>query len=200
MTYGQYWSDILKRYPVNKVTIGNPFIDMKLKLLDNEPYNSKIKRILFVSDGNQTNVFFPFAVQLKEYFGHAAVISYRPHPAERTKFIMNYKHICSNLCIEISTEKDPLNDMIRFEHIVGIRSTMLFEALPFQKSIHIYENSYSQGSIPKKIGTRFSTTEELYENILRTKDKPINDKTNYYWNMNWKKNFRNFRADVCKEN
>jgi len=70
----------------------------------------------------------------------------------------------------------------------------MYEALGFKKPIFILDNQWSREYIPEGIGFWFKNVDELYELLRQDKTmKTVTDEdTGYYWEMNWRKKYREF--------
>ncbi len=82
------------------------------------------------------------------------------------------------------------------DHVVGIGSTVIFEAVAFEKRIHVLRSILSDTNIPSYIGMGFCDAKELRENIVSSEidSRVFENELNrdYFWNRNWEKNLSSF--------
>lgn len=190
LTYGQYWNENMT-IPVQKVIIGNPHFHNKLKEYSRKEEAKKQKeKILIVSQGTLTNKLVNLTKELSVLIKDENYeIIYRLHPGE-VPFKERYKELYKYNNITISDSGDIYDLIYKSDYIIGVYSTTVYEAIGFNKPIFIYEHEISK-NISKKIGKRFTDAKELYFFIKEKKYKLIDD-INYYWERDWKKNYRNF--------
>ncbi|ACR79980.1 hypothetical protein [Kosmotoga olearia] len=193
LTFGQYWNDSLKRYPSQKVVIGNPdlarrWIKYKNKNITTNPTR---KKILVVSQGIVSSLMVTLAKKLRNLLPEKYEIIFKLHPGE-IAFEDRYRSLYNISGITVVKDGSIYDYIANSIAIVGFNSTTLFEALPFEKSIFIYDDIRSRAYIPEGIGKWFKSAEELAELIV-SKDKPKNKVDwKYYWKMDWQESFRSF--------
>jgi len=194
LTFGEFWNNNM-RDPTKKVIIGSPhFTEMVKRFADIQHRNMKEKYILFISQGTLTKVFVDLAKDLiKKISKNEYKIIFRLHPGE-VPFEERYKELYYFDNIEVDKHGDIYELIYNCDCMVGCYSTTIYEALAFKKPIFIIDNQWSREYIPKEIGNWFKTSEELYRLIISTvQDKVnINKNINYFWDPNWKKNYRDF--------
>ncbi|MTI59275.1 MAG: hypothetical protein FH762_04655 [Firmicutes bacterium] len=196
--YGEYWSKNLKT-PVNKIVIGNPHFYSKIKEYNNKEKNGIEKKILIVSQGTVTNELVELTKKLSYLFKDQDIkIIYRLHPGE-IPFRERYVDLEKLDNVIINAYGDIYDLIYESSYIVGVYSTTLFETIGFNKPIYIYDHELSRMHIPNEIGKRFKDAEELYELISNNEVKPVGN-INYYWEQNWKINYRNFISKILKGN
>jgi len=75
---------------------------------------------------------------------------------------------------------------------VACYSTSIYESLGFNKKLFILDNEMSKKNIPEDIGVRFKESKELKDLILNPKNLNLNYNLEYYFNPNWKENYKVF--------
>ena len=190
LTFGQYWSDVLRKLPCHKIVVGNPHLSSRVR--NSSPSASGASRVLFVSDGNQSGEFSSLALQLRELLPADYDIIFRLHPGEVPFLNQRYGSLLKTGSITVSTSGDIYDLFQDCHHIVGIGSTVLFEALPFQKRIYVLKNDYSRAYVPPSIGTWFTRATELAKSILSAGSDSAPPDWRYYWELNWESRFRSF--------
>ena len=195
LTWGDFWNNNM-RHPSNKITIGNPYFVSKLeeyKKIKNLKLHTK-KVILIVSQGTITKTFVELTEELSKKLNDKEYkIIYKLHPGE-VPFKERYESLYALSNVEISESDDIYHLFFYSDYIVGCYSTVMYEALGFKKPIFILDNQWSREYIPEGIGFWFKNVDELYELLRQDKTmKTVTDEdTGYYWEMNWRKKYREF--------
>ncbi len=187
LTYGDYWNEKIK-IPSKKMTIGNPhFYESKKKYKEIKEQKDSI---LIISQGTITDKFVKIAKYLSEKLQNYRIL-FKLHPGE-VPFEGRYKELYKYANIELAKSGDIYEYLAQFENIVACYSTTIFEALGFNKKLFILNNKLSEEFIPENIGLRFKENEELKDLILNTKELNMTYNLEYYFNSNWKENYKNF--------
>jgi len=194
LSWGKYWTDQLKRLPVNKVVIGNPEFINNFKNYSEKQLNKNnpIRLILVVSQGIVTEKLVKLTEELSTKLPSNYKIIYKLHPGE-VPFRDRYQSLYNYENITVVTYGNIYEYIKSSDFIVGHTSTTLFEALPFEKPIFVLDDQLSRMYIPNEIGIRFKNADELREMILNPeKSKYNNVDWKYYWETEWKNNLRSF--------
>jgi hypothetical protein len=199
LVWGKAWADSI-RTSSKKILIGNPQLVEKMKFYrGNEKHHlneSSKKKILIVSQGTITNLFVRLTKELSKMVDKKRYeIIYRLHPGE-VAFENRYKELKFLNNVSINKKGDIYELIESSDYIVGFNSTTIFEATVFQKPIFVYKHILSDLYIPQAIGKRFSSAEELYHSILNNENIEANYDFSYYWEMNWRENYKNFIESV----
>ncbi len=197
LTFGEYWSNELRNFPVNKIVIGNPNLEYHIIDSDNEIGKLNRERILFISDGTYGSSFQEIALELLRLLPENKFeIVFRPHPGERIFAKERYKKIISSGKITLDMNNNVYSSLKLSDHVVGIGSTVIFEAVAFEKRIHVLRSILSDTNIPSYIGMGFCDAKELRENIVSSEidSRVFENELNrdYFWNRNWEKNLSSF--------
>ena len=187
LTYGDYWNDKIK-IPSKIITIGNPHFYESIKKY--KDIKEQKDSILIISQGDITDKFVKIAKYLSEELQNYRIL-FKLHPGE-VPFESRYKELYKYANIEIAKSGDIYEYIAHFENIVACYSTTIFEALGFNKKLFILNNKLSEEFIPENIGLRFKENEELKDLILNTKELNMTYNLEYYFNSNWKENYKNF--------
>jgi len=196
LSWGKYWSNQLKRLPINKVVVGNPeFIDNLMKFSEKNSRSLSspdTKLILIVSQGIATNRLVKLAKNLSTKLPDDYKIIYKLHPGE-VPFKDRYQSLYSYKNITVVKFGNIYEYIKKSDFIIGYTSTTLFEALPFEKSIFILDDQLSRLYIPNEIGIRFKNADELKEVILNPEKLKYNSVDwKYYWETDWRNNLKSF--------
>lgn len=174
-TMGKYWSEYTN-ISSKTFELGYPFLEEKVNSIIPEKDNS----LLFISQGNITNNLKQIAIEIATTSKYKII--YRLHPNEN---VNDYNDLKS-LNIELSNAGDIHQLIANSDAIVGSYSTVIFEALLFDKKIFILKNILSDEYIPQDIGIRFNESSEIL-NCLNTENNLKSNKGNF-WALNWKEN------------
>jgi len=201
LTFGEYWNNELRNLPVKKIAIGNPGLEYHINDSSNEIGKHNRQRILFISDGTYGISFQDLALELLRLIPEDKFeIVFRPHPGERVLAKERYKKIVSSGKITLDMNENVYSSLKLSDHVVGIGSTVIFEAVAFEKEIHILRSVLSNTNIPSFIGMLFSDASELREQIInseigsRMSGNSVN--RDYLWERNWKHNLSEFLQDL----
>jgi hypothetical protein len=203
LTWGEFWNSNM-RHPSNKITIGNPDFETKLeeyKSIKNHKLHTK-KVILIISQGTLTKTFVELTESLsKKIDNNKFKIIYKLHPGE-VPFKERYKKLYSLNNVEINKSDDIYNLLFYSDYVVGCYSTTIYEALGFKKPIFILDNQWSREYIPEGIGYWFKSVDELCELVRQdnTRKTQANEDIGYYWEMDWRKRYRDFIENEIKLN
>jgi len=187
LTFGDYWNDKIK-IPSKKITIGNPHFYESIKKY--KDIKEQKDSILIISQGDITDKFVKIAKYLSKELQNYRIL-FKLHPGE-VPFEGRYKELYKYANIELAKSGDIYEYIAHFENIVACYSTTIFEALGFNKKLFILNNKLSEEFIPENIGLRFKENEELKDLILNTKELNMTYNLEYYFNSNWKENYKNF--------
>jgi len=187
LTFGDYWNDKIK-IPSKKITIGNPHFYESIKKY--KEIKEQKDSILIISQGSITDKFVNIAKYLSEKLPNYRIL-FKLHPGE-VPFEGRYKELYKCANIELAKSGDIYEYLAQFENIVAGYSTAIFESLGFNKKLFILDNDMSKKNIPEDIGVRFKENEELKDLILNTKELNMTYNLEYYFNSNWKENYKKF--------
>jgi len=192
LTYGQYWKDQLTRFPNQTVVIGNP--ELKFQLSERQNMTSR-DEVLIVSQGTVTSRLVELAKELRKKLPSKITMVYRLHPGE-VPFEDRYNSLYSIDGIIVDKESNIFDLIKRSKAVVGFNSTTLFEALPFEKPIYVMKDSASDAYIPKEVGKRFTSADELADLILSNSVDHNDDDWKYYWELDWEPRFKEFLSMI----
>lgn len=192
LTFGDFWNSSI-RDPLKKITIGNPHLSIKMKELENTSNLNKKqskKVILIVSQGTHTNIFVNIAEYLSNKLSDDYIINFKLHPGE-ISFTERYNKLYQYNKIKVFKEGDIYDFISKSDCIIACYSTVILEAIAFNKLIFIYDDYWSKEFIPEEIGYRFKDNSELYS-LITSKKIAVKNNPLFFWDTNWKENYRNF--------
>lgn len=187
LTYGEYWSKQII-IPGKTYEIGNPHFHKSIKKYKN--IKEEKNTIMVVSQGRLTKEFVEISKNLAVSFPSKKIF-FKLHPGE-VSFEERYKILYDYENVEVKKDGDIFELLAKSEKIVACYSTTIFEAIAFNKKIYILNNYLSNDFIPNKIGIRFNRINELIDLIKNNTEKTNDHNIEYYFNSNWKENYRKF--------
>lgn len=166
LTMGEYWSNFCN-IPSRVYTFGYPYLENII----NQYSSSNSEDIVFISQGPVTNFLKNIALELRNKIPNRII--YRLHPNE---ILDNYAELSKNN-IEISKNGSVYELINNAKLIIGSYSTVLLEAIMFDKQVLIHDNIYSDEFIPKEVGTRFTSVSDILDNIeIKNNSNLLNNK------------------------
>ena len=179
--YGKYEKDI-PRYPIPNSHIyatGYPELEKKVEYYRKININSSQKVVTFISSPVEGEIIAKYAIELRKKFSEKDVkIIFKLHPSEYDGWREHYSDLCEYaISIVDRNEYDIYHYLGQTDYVVGISSTVLFEAIPFDANIIIIkEQDYTKCKIiyENKCALLIENEEELID-IIRTGVK-INSK------------------------
>jgi len=195
LTFGQYWSDQLTRYPNKKIVVGNPELSYQVKFCTNIKQKNEI---LVISQGIVTHRMVELTKELRKRLPKSFTVVFRLHPGE-VLFEDRYRSLYDLDGVIVDKDSNIFDLLKRSRVIVGFTSTTLFEALAFEKPIYVMKSSISDAHIPKEVGRRFENAEDLTEMIMKSHEDNEQVDWQYYWELNWKPKLRNFLVEIGLE-
>lgn len=193
LTHGQYWSDRV-RISAKKITIGFPHLTHKLE--KNIFHNAPLKRIIFISGGTvHTELYNLILNSINNLHALGFEVILRPHPSEKPAIDERYGGLI-NKNVVIDTQ-ELYESLAMAEIVVSMEvSTVLFEAIYFTKKIHLVKTSYTSFYEPESVFIPFENFDQLFTNIQN--NATINIPKDYFWDSDWKNNYKNFVKDVLE--
>jgi len=188
LTFGEFWNTH-SYIPVEKVIVGNPYMDKYRK--DNDLYNKEKKGILFISQPTIRDVFTEIA------FGLASKgvndIKLRLHPFDKLTQEQEFQLLKAG--VQISNYKAPLYDeLAKASYVIGETSTCLYEALGLGGSIMIYENEETVKMYTGDDWMFIKTADDIISNLNNGHHNQKIDPEYYYVN-NFSENYNKFLND-----
>jgi UDP-N-acetylglucosamine 2-epimerase len=98
-------------------------------------------------------------------------VIFRTHPAERALERERYSDIASNNGVEFDEKPDVLNSLASARVVVGVSSTVLFEALAMGCRVVVRDDVSAEFYVGDLFGRRASSTEELVQLVSRAADE-----------------------------
>lgn len=126
LTFGDYWSSGL-RTPFVTTAIGKPHLEAMQKGADQ--WEERPREVLFVSSVADPERSTDFGLALAEALPSGWQVRFRPHPRERPVVANRYARMLTHSRITLDEEPDVYVSLRTARGVVGVASTVLFEAL-----------------------------------------------------------------------
>lgn len=188
LSYGPYWEQNIS-LPIRIRNIGNPHLTESISSLKKSEMSFYIA---YLSSGLSSEKNIQFLFELKKLLGKEKKIIFRPHPCELSNVHETYKDLES---IGIVIDFDNLYSTItKSEFIVSEISTVVYEAMAFNKVIFIIESTYSRINSGTLKFNYVRSPLEVIESIQ--KQSYIIPSDRLIWSENWKENFLNLLSEL----
>jgi len=141
LSFGSYWQSFMN-IPSEYIPIGFSFLEnfvIEQTLLKNG--NS----ILVISNSINPNEIIKFTLKLNQIAKSRKVkIVFRPSPRERSNLKELYRKLIDVENIKIDSNLNVYDSFLKYKTVVGDYSTVLFEAIHFNKSIYLFNTASTQ--------------------------------------------------------
>lgn len=157
LTFGRYWGARIS-FPGQVIPVGKPSLGEAVS--QSAPFTDREHRVLVISSMYEREKLTSTCVALRALLPSFWRIVLRPHPSERPVAELVYADALAS-GIELDDEPDVTRSLARARGVIGIASTVLFEALPFDCRIGVVETAlgehYADSSIfPSRIDSEAS--------------------------------------------
>ena len=192
LSFGRYWHEQVN-LPVAMVPIGNPYLSEYLKnctLTDAQG----AKSILVISPGTAKEETEVVTSRLIRHFSHQYRIVLRPHPLEKFEAAEKYRGLIEQGAVLDANQK-VYDSIQQAECIVGDISTVLFEAVAFNKIVVSYNSKINPPiSFPANLVYRTEPDQiaETVETLLKDQNRPASSDLTYVWESDWQARFATF--------
>lgn len=155
LTFGEYWSRGL-RYPAALIPLGKPHLEAAAGHLS--PPNSR-HEILIASSTIDAAQTVAFARDLRAKLDRRWTVVFRPHPSERATAAERYGELSAMDGVEIDSRSDVYESLARAAVVVGMASTVLFEARAFGCAVVVRASSFTDRYVGDAFGPVYADSE-----------------------------------------
>lgn len=149
LTFGEYWSSGV-RVPFGKTAIGKPHLEaMRRGVRD---WVERPKQILLVSSVADPDRASRFGRALADALPREWALAFRPHPRERSVVKDRYAGLLAHPRVTLDEESDVYESLKTARGVVGIASTVLFEALALGCRVFAVANPVSKYYVGELFG------------------------------------------------
>jgi hypothetical protein len=160
LTFGRFWSESV-RYAGTVTTIGKPHFERAIEAapaLDERP-----QEILVVSSVGEPERASDFVLALAEAVPPAWTVQFRPHPSERATQAERYPRLVRTRNVTIDERPDVYESLAASRIVVGVASTVLFEAAGMGCRVFVRDTPY----VPYIVGDLFGAPLHGQDGIAR---------------------------------
>lgn len=168
LTFGQYWSESV-RFPGAVTAIGKPHLER----LAAQTTGSRRRRVLVISSRARPESTDEFVVGLRAGLGSDWEVVFRPHPGERSAVGARYPRTSAAQGVSIDLEPDVYVSLAQARVVVGVASTVLFEAVAFGCKVIARDDDFAATVIGEYFGARAGSAEEVVARMQEIDDEGI---------------------------
>lgn len=149
LTFGTFWSDSV-RHPGRVTAIGKPHLERQTA----RAADTRARRILIVSSRAEPERTDDFVLDLRAELGPEWSISFRPHPGERAETASRYPRLSAAPGVAIDAAADVYESLKQSSVVIGVASTVLFEARAFGCEVIARDSAFAENVIGDAFGER----------------------------------------------
>ncbi len=187
LSFGSYWQSFMN-IPTEYIPIGFSFLEnfiIKQTLLKNA--NS----ILIISNSINPDEIIKFTLKLNDIAKSRKVkIEFRPSPRERSNLKVLYRKLMDDENIKIDTNLNIYDSFLNHKTVVGDYSTVLFEAINFNKSIYLFNTASTKMFCDNELFPKVEI--DQLENVFEPNTELFNKIKQHIWSSNPNENLLNF--------
>lgn len=140
LTFGKYWSSSV-RVPFSTTDIGKPHLETMARGV--VPWDKRPDEVLLVSSIADPEGANDFALELAQQLPDGWRLRFRPHPSERPVAASRYGRMLTHSRVILDDEPDVYMSLGTARGVVGVASTVLFEALALGCRVFARESVYA---------------------------------------------------------
>jgi hypothetical protein len=197
MTFGEYWNRNI-RYPAPTVAIGKPQMDAKSA--DLPDYESRPREIVVISSIAEPDETAKFTLALRNALPSGWRVLFRPHPAERPHFKERYPLLFNAERVRLDENRDVLDSLRQVRGVVGVASTVLYEALAMGAHVFVRDTRFSEFIADPALGDRLSGEvgiDKIVTTLTQSEPQPTLDPA-AMWMPNATQNFAALLEEFVK--
>ena len=149
LTFGDFWTSSV-RHPAEVVSIGKPYLEEQAR--DVPGLADRPREFLIVSSVAEPHKMAEFTLAVRDALGSRWRVLFRPHPSERARVKERYPDLLGARGIEFDLDPDVYSVLRRVRGVVGVASTVLYEALVMGCHVFVKESPFSQYYIDNLFG------------------------------------------------
>lgn len=158
LTFGEFWSSQI-RFPAEVVSVGKPHIEEMAA--GAPPLNERSKEILVVSSVTDPGEMSDFTLALRDALPDSWSVTFRPHPSELADAHTRYSRLVGESRVALDHRSDVYESLREVRAVVGVVSTVLFEALAFGCGTFVKESAFSDMFEHPAFGDRIDGPDSL---------------------------------------
>lgn len=163
LSFGEYWAEHL-RFPGRIVPIGKPALEDAARSA--VPYADREPRLLLVSSVYERDRLLAAGRAIRQALPPSWRVVLRPHPSESADAQTLFAEAIA-AGVELDRESDVNVSISRSRAVVGMISTVLFEALPFDVHIGVIETDLAQHYSDSTVFPTRLTSEDTFRDYAQ---------------------------------
>lgn len=161
LTFGDRWSDSI-RHPARLTSIGKPHLERRAAAAPRD----RAQEVLVVSSVADPAETDEFVLKLRASLPSDWSVRFRPHPGERDMVDTRYPRIASSPDVQLDLDPDVYDALSRARVVIGVASTVLFEAAAFRCRVVVRDTSFAEFIVGDTFGERVRSAEEAAARVL----------------------------------
>jgi len=199
LTFGTWWGEGL-RFPGKLTPIGKPYLEDAVRSARPKADRNEVLVVSSTSDPREMSAF---VTALRHELDPSLKVVFRPHPSERPVVAERYGDLIGLGGVEIDSRSDVYEALGASTAVVGIASTVLFEALAFGCDTFVRESPatafYVGDRFPVMSKDEAGTTELARQIMNRKVGAPPDDLgDNSLWSSGATSRFRVWFEDAIQ--
>jgi hypothetical protein len=182
LTFGEFWSSQI-RFPAEVISVGKPHIEEMAA--GAPPLRERAKEVLVVSSVTDPDEMSDFTLALSDALPDSWSVTFRPHPSELADARARYSRLVGASRVAFDHRSDVYESLREVRAVVGVVSTVLFEALAFGCRTFVKESAFSQVFAHPAFGERVNGADSLARlaKIVVEEDEPegLSDEVARIW-------------------
>lgn len=137
LTFGDFWSDRV-RFAGEKIAVGKPHLEQAA--LAHTAASDRDPVVMVVSSVYDRDEVSRFTLQLRDFLPASWRVTLRPHPRERSTVAQLYPALANQPRVSFDLEPDVYESLGTVRGVIGLASTVLYEALALGCEVHIKDS------------------------------------------------------------
>lgn len=158
LTFGDFWSTNI-RHPGHIVSIGKPHMNEMSR--DVPAPDERPRAVLIASSVSAAEETTDFVLAVRDALPHDWSVIYRVHPSERSTQSSRYPRLVGVAGVEFDTNADVYESMKSSRAVIGVASTVLYEALAMGCHVFVRDSPFAQYYIDDVFGAPLAGAEGI---------------------------------------
>lgn len=190
LTFGEYWSEGI-RHPATQIAIGKPHLEgmaSRAPAWEKRPYE-----VVLVSSVANPGETIDFGLALRAALPRQWSIRFRPHPIERPSAESRYARMLGDPGIVLDKYSDVYESLSSARGVVGVASTVLFEALEMGCRVFVRDSVYTDYYVGDMFGPTIHGVQDvdrIARGLAEGSIQPGSPDVNALWRPDAIANFR----------
>lgn len=193
LTFGDFWSATI-RHPGRVVAVGKPHMNAMADALP--PFGERPRTVLIASSVSEPEKMSEFVLQVRNALPVSWRVIFRPHPSERSTQASRYPRLASATGVEFDSNTDVYESMRSTRAVIGVASTVLYEALAMGCHVFVCESRYADFYVDDAFGATIgglAGVSRMAETLSSGGPPPLGDEQlARYWKPNAIEGFRDY--------